>query len=44
MKLEIESRMPAAEGGAKTRTDVAAIRDAIVDPTFQRARHVSHRH
>ena len=31
MKLEIESGMPAAEGGAKTRTDVAAIREAIVD-------------
>jgi starch phosphorylase len=31
MKLEIESGMPAAEGGAKTGTDVAAIRDAIVD-------------
>ena len=31
MKLEIESGMPAAEGGAKTRTDVAAIRDTIVD-------------
>src|ERR1700730_8177262 len=31
MKLEIESSMPAAEGGTKTRTDVAAIRDAIVD-------------